>query len=169
MVPTKLLYEMLMYIFFHCQLQTVCFPKYQSFYGVSVWLLIHVVGVECISLSSSISSEDGWVMACPNITITITCTASQIPAMTWLEQGRQIDVFLVHHYDSEETRVIHDDPYTLTLVAVDNITHNGEVGDFTSTLEVMVDDIENGTNIECAAPDNTDHIIIFRKSEFFSP
>ena len=88
--------------------------------------------------------------------------------MTWLEQGRQIDVFLVPDYDSEETRVIHDDPYTLTLVAVDNITHNGEVGDFTSTLAVMVGDIENGTNIECGALGNTDTIVIYRKSEFFN-
>ena len=122
--------------------------------------------MECLSLSYSPTSFDGQAIACPLTNVTITCTANQIPAMTWLEQGRQIDVFFVHNYDSEETRVIHDDPYTLTLVAVDNITQDGRVGDFTSTLEVMVDDIENGTNIECAAPDNTDHVVIYRKGEY---
>ena len=38
-------------------------------------------------------------------------------------------------------------PYTLTLVAVTNV--NGTIADFTSTLEAMVDDIEDGTSITC--------------------
>ena len=37
-------------------------------------------------------------------------------------------------------------PYTLTLVAV---TINGGTADFISTLETMVDDIEDGTSIAC--------------------
>ena len=86
--------------------------------------------------------------------------------MTWLEQGRQIDVFFVSSFHSEETRVVHDDPYTLTLIAVDNITTGGQIGDFTSTLEVMVDDIDNGTDITCAISQNTDHIVIYIASEF---
>ena len=128
----------------------------------------YVIGVECFSLSSSpISSEEGHVIACPHTTVTLTCTATQVPTMTWLEQGWQIDVFFVSDYHSEETRVVHDDPYTLTLIAVDNITTGGRIGDFTSTLEVMVDDINNGTDIECATLDNTDHILfIYIASEF---
>ena len=41
--------------------------------------------------------------------------------------------------------MVEEGPYTLTLVAVDNV--NGTIADFTSTLEVMVNDIEDGTTI----------------------
>ena len=138
-------------------------------HGKSSLLIIDIViGVECFSLSSSpISSEEGHIIACPHTTVTLTCTATQTPQMTWLEQGRQIDVFFVSSFHSEETRVVHDDPYTLTLIAVDNnITTDGQIGDFTSILEVMVDDIDNGTDIECAAFPNTLHLFIFIASEF---
>ena len=107
--------------------------------------------MDCFSLSSSpISSEEGHIIACPHTTVTLTCTAIQAATMTWLENNRQIHVFAVGDYHSEETRVVHDDPYTLTLIAVDNITTGGQIGDFTSTLEVMVDDIDKGTDITCA-------------------
>ena len=49
------------------------------------------------------------------------------------------------------TRVVERGPYTLTLVAVDNVS--GCFADFTSTLEVMVDDIEDGTTIACITID----------------
>ena len=99
--------------------------------------------MDCFSLSSSpISSEEGHVIACPHTTVTLTCTTTQIATMTWLENDRQIHVFGISDYENEETRVVHDDPYTLTLIAVDNITTDGRIGDFTSTLEMMVDDID---------------------------
>ena len=52
-----------------------------------------------------------------------------------------------------------DDPYTVSNT-VNNITMEGIAGDITSTVEVMVDDINNGTDITCAIPQNTDHIIV---------
>ena len=58
-----------------------------------------------------------------------------------------IHVFFVSDYENEQKRVFHDDPYTLTLIAVDNITTDDKIGDFTSRLEVMVDDIDNGTDL----------------------
>ena len=122
------------------------------------------LGVECFSLSSSpISSEEGHVIPCPHTTVTLTCTATQVATMTWLENDRQIHVFGINDYHSEETRVVHDDPYTVTLIAVDNITTGGQIGDFTSTLEVMVDDIDNGTDIECAIFQNTSFIHLYSK------
>ena len=120
-------------------------------------------GVEGFSLSSSPpSSEEGHITACPNTTVTLTCTATQIGSMTWFEQDRQIDVFSVSDYESEQTRVVHDGPYTLTLVAVDNISMGGLAGDFVSTLEVTVDDIDNGTDITCATFRNTSQLLIYK-------
>ena len=59
------------------------------------------------------------------------------------------------------TRVVEEGPYTLTLVAVDNI--NGNYADFTSTVEVMVDDIENNTNITCQIFTEYQFIIISKR------
>ena len=123
---------------------------------------INVTGVECFSLTSSpISSDDGHnnIIVCPSTTITLTCTANQVGSMAWRYQGL-IHTFLPHHIDDEWTRVVHDDPYTLTLIAVDGITQDGIASDFTSTLEVLVDDIDNGTDITCEVFQNNDHIII---------
>ena len=49
-------------------------------------------------------------------------------------------------------------PYTLTLVAVTNV--NGTIADFTSSLEAMVDDIEDGTSIACDILTVENHLII---------
>ena len=48
--------------------------------------------------------------------------------------------------------------YTLTLVAVTNV--NGTIADFTSSLEAMVDDIEDGTSIACDILTVENHLII---------
>ena len=63
-------------------------------------------------------------------------------------------------------QTLHDDPYTVSIT-VNNITMNGIAGDITTTVEVMVDDINNGTDITCAIPQNTDHnnIVIYIASE----
>ena len=105
------------------------------------------LGVECFSLSSSpISSEEGHVIACPHTTVTLTCTATHVATMTWFEHNREIRVFLVSDYEEGQSRVFQDDPYTVSIT-VNNITMEGIAGDITSTVEVMVDDINNGTPI----------------------
>ena len=104
-------------------------------------------GVNCLSLSSFPSSEDGHVKVCNGTTVTLTCTASQIEVLAWLQDQDDIHPFFPDDYETEGNRVVVRSPYTLTLVAVTNV--NGTTADFTSTLETMVDDIEDGTNIAC--------------------
>ena len=48
-------------------------------------------------------------------------------------------------------------------MAVDNVS--GTIADFTSTLEVMVDDIEDGTSIACDTYTNEDHLTISKKGK----
>ena len=43
-------------------------------------------GVHCLSLFSSPSSEDGQVTVCPGTTVTLTCTASQVEILTWIQE-----------------------------------------------------------------------------------
>ena len=124
---------------------------------------LHVT-VHCLSLSSSPSSEDGQVTVCPGTTVTLTCTASQVELLTWIQEPDQLlRTFYARDYESEVTRVVEEGPYTLTLVAVDNVS--GTIADFTSTLEVMVDDIENGTTIACDTYTNEDHLTISKKGK----
>ena len=63
------------------------------------------------------------------------------------------------------TRVAEEGPYTLTLVAVDNVS--GTIADLTSTLEVMVDDIEDGTSIACDVFNDEDQLTISKTSKKF--
>ena len=127
-------------------------------------------GVDGFSLSSSPSSEDGQVTVCPGTTVTLTCTASEVPLLTWREEpDEELRTFFADDYESEVTRVVEEGPYTLTLVAVDNV--NGSFADFTSTLEVMVDDIEDGTSIACDVTIDEDHLTISKSNQIllYSP
>ena len=121
-------------------------------------------GVEGFLLSSSPpSSEEGHITVCPHTTVTLICTATQVGSLLWKDQGL-IHTFIPGDIESEQTRVVHDGPYTLTLTAVENIM--GALADLTSTLEVMVDDIDNGTDLTCAVFQNQDHLLIYIASGF---
>ena len=115
--------------------------------------------VDGFSLSSSPSSEDGHVRVCPGTTVTLTCTASQVHFLTWTQEPNQeLHIFFADDYETLENRVVVEGPYTLTLEAVTNVS--GTTADFTSTLETMVDDIEDGTSIACDVLTVEDHLII---------
>ena len=83
--------------------------------------------------------------------------------MTWRNEKERIHAFQPDHIESNQTSVVQDGPYTLTLVAVDNVM--GALADFNSTLEVKVNDIDNGTNVTCAVFQNEDHALIFTASK----
>ena len=87
-------------------------------------------GVSGFSLSPSPSSEDGQVTVCPDTTVTLTCTASQVEILTWIQEpDQQLRSFVPADVESEVTRVVEEGPYTLTLVAVDSVS--GTIADFT--------------------------------------
>ena len=55
-------------------------------------------------------------------------------------------------------------PLTLTLVDVSHRTQSsGGLADFTSTLEVMGDDIDNGTNIICKGTTDEEYVVIYKR------
>ena len=115
-----------------------------------------------LTLSSSPSSEDGHISVCPATTVTLTCTASAQAFLTW-RQVTEIYTFFADDYETEETRTVQRGPYTLTLVAVDNVM--GSIADFTSTLEVMENDISNETIITCQLFTDEDHLTIIKISK----
>jgi hypothetical protein len=81
--------------------------------------------------------------------------------MTWRDQNDAIGGFSA---SDPESMVIEEGPYTLTLVSVDN-DDGDSVADLTSTLEVMVDDIANRTNISCDIGRIQKHLVIYKISE----
>ena len=80
--------------------------------------------------------------------------------MGWRDQNKLIGSFSA---SDNESSVKDKDPYTLTLVSMEK--YDGEfLANFTSTLEVMVDDITNGTNISCAVFMDQKHLVIYKIS-----
>ena len=120
-------------------------------------------GVNSFSLTSSPSSEDGHVRVCPWTTVTLTCTASNIGSLAWGDQNGLIHGFLPHNTELE----IEHAPYTLTLVAVENADEIDSLANLTSTLEVTVDNINNGTNISCIIFRKQAHLVIYIASKTF--
>ena len=119
--------------------------------------------MDCFSLSSSpISSEEGHIIACPHTTVTLTCTATQVGSIRWRDQNGEIDIF----FSNEELSVVQRGPYTLSLIAVNNVSMDGIADDMTSTLEVMVDDIVNGTSIACEVFHDDGKFFIYIASEY---
>ena len=116
-------------------------------------------GVHSLSLSSSPSSEDGHVRVCPGTNVTVTCTASQVTSQGWRDKNGLIRGF---SSTDDVPTVVHHAPYTLTLVAIDDNDDGDNLADFISTLEVMVDDIANGTTISCTIFQNQQHLIIYK-------
>ena len=102
-------------------------------------------------------SEDGHITVCPHTSVTLTCTATQVVSITWRDQNRLIHSFVVHDDLTEETRQVY--PYSLTVTVANR---NGSRADLASTLEVMVDDINNGTNITCEIFQRHSHLVIYK-------
>ena len=108
-------------------------------------------------------SEGNHITVCPHTSVILNCTATQVATLKWHDQNGQIAFFAPTDIDTEGLRVREVGPYTLTLVAVDNPVDF--VADFTSTFEVMVDDIDSGTNITCQIFGNQKHMLIYKEGK----
>ena len=90
---------------------------------------------------------------CPNSIAVLTCTASQVTSLAWFAQDKKIGTIS----DSSNVR-IENSPYTITFT--------GNHANFTSVMEVMVDDIPNGTCIKCKTFGNQEEVFIYQKGRF---
>ena len=93
---------------------------------------------------------------CPNTTAVFICTALRTIGLEWTAQGKRIGNFVPF---DPINRTIHEGPYTLTLISVTSYSE-GYLADFVSSLQVQVDDIQNGTNITC---EMQEHILIYKE------
>ena len=117
-----------------------------------------------IVLSSSVESEDGHVTVCPDTTITFTCSDTGVTGMIWFALP------LLNEDNSPSLgsatmigipRVV-DDVFTVTLVARELMMDDFH-GNYTSTLDVVVNDvIHNETNVTCKTS-NIASLLIFKQ------
>ena len=116
-----------------------------------------------IVLSSSVESEDGHVTVCPDTTITFTCSVTGAPGMIWfalplLNEDTSPGLGLGSWIGDP---LVVDDVFTVTLVARELMMDDFR-GNYTSTLDVVVNDvIHNGTNITCKSS-NVASLLIFK-------
>ena len=94
---------------------------------------------------------------CPNTTAVFICTAMQTVGLEWTAQGIMIGKFVPL---DPINRTIREGPYTLTLISV---TSRDRFADFVSSLQVPVNDIENGTNITCQASAKQRQSLIYKE------
>ena len=115
-----------------------------------------------IILSSSVKPENGHVTVCPDTTITFTCSDTLVFGMRWFALP------LLNEDDSPGLGPLTDigdpipvgDVFTITLEAREPMM-NGSHGNYTSTLDVVVNDrIQNGINVTCFTPNVASLLIV---------
>ena len=119
--------------------------------------------VEAATLSSTLPYEGNSITKCPSSNVILTCMVTQRPTLRWeAVPGLSEQTFIPDFIDTDSDRVV-EGPFTLTLVDVSHRTQSsGGVADLTSTLEVMVDDIDDGTNITCKGTTDEDYVVIHK-------
>ena len=120
--------------------------------------------VEAAALSSTLPYEGNSITACSSSNVILTCMVTQRPFLRWeAVPGLSEQVFIPDFIDTDSDTLV-EGPFTLTLVDVSHRTQpSGGVADLTSTLEVMVDDIDDGTNITCKGTTDEDYVIIHKR------
>ena len=104
-------------------------------------------GSKALTLTSIPVSEGENISACSGTTVIVTCSATQVGGLRWTHlPGSRIFALI----DNGTTAVIA--PYTVSLVNAK--ARNKNSADLVSVLEVMINDLRNGT-ITCQALPNT--------------
>ena len=103
------------------------------------------------------------ITACPDTNITLTCTTTQVTALIWSAEPGLSGLIQFVPDDIDGISRLTEGAFTLTLVEVAN--RMGNRADLTSTLDVMVDGIEDGTNVTCKIFTNQKFLLVFKDSK----
>ena len=118
-----------------------------------------IAGVQSLTLLSSPTSEENIIHSCPHTNVVITCTATQVATLHWYAVPGLRDLGYAFTPSTMASIYLEAGGFTITIVKVNNVTDGR--ADFTSTLEVMSDDlIDNKTTVTCRADGNQKQLVI---------
>ena len=133
-------------------------------YNIIMHMSLHFSGVQGLTLSSTVAPDGRHITACPHTNITLTCTATQVTALRWIAvPGIPDNSIQFVPDDIDGVSRVTQGAFTLTLVEVAN--RMGNRADLTSTMDVMVDVIQNGTNVSCHIFMNENSVLISKESK----
>ena len=136
----------------------VCVVCYLNKYG----LQYSESDVEAVTLSSTLPYEGNSITACPSSNMILTCMVTQRPTLRWEAVPGLSEQFFVPEDIDRDIGTLVEGPFTLTLVDVSHRTQpSGGVADLTSTLEVMVDDID-----ACKGTTEEDYVVIHKRGNY---
>ena len=101
---------------------------------------------------------------CPSTNVTFTCFAEQTSTMIWEIGGMPVRSFLSTDVDDIGRLFVVDNVFMVTLISISNES-NG-LADFTTTLMVTADEVENGTSITCRSFSDMQSISLVIASKF---
>ena len=132
---------------------------------ISETCLCSDLGINGIVISSSVQPKEGYLTVCPDTIITFTCSDTGVIGMQWLAPPLLTDDNSVSPVLGSSIEIgvplVVEDVFTITLVARELM--NNFRGNYTSTLDVVVNDlIQNGTNVTCSTP-NVASLLIFKQ------
>ena len=100
---------------------------------------------------------------CPSTNVTFTCFVEQTNTMRWVVGGMAVRTFTLTEVNDIGRLFVVDDVFLVTLINISSVS-NGLV-DFTTTLKVSADEVDNGTTITCRSFSDMKSISLVKASK----
>ena len=122
--------------------------------------IIFTAGVFAITLSSNPDIRGATL--CPSANVTFTCFVEQTIGMRWEVGGMPVRTYVPTDVNDIGRLFVVDNVFLVTLINISSVS-NG-LADFTSTLKVSADEVENGTAITCRSFSDMQSISLIKPS-----
>ena len=122
--------------------------------------MIFTAGVFAVTLSSSPDFRGATV--CPSTNVNFTCFVEQTSTIRWEVGGMAVRTYIPTDVNDIGRLFVVDNVLLVTLINISSVS-NG-LADFTSTLMVSADEVDNGTTITCHSFSETKSISLIKPS-----
>ena len=101
---------------------------------------------------------------CPSTNVTFTCFVEQTSTMRWVVGGMTVRTFIPTEVSDIGRLFVVDNVFLVTLINISSVS-NGQA-DFTTTLMVSADNVDNGTTITCHSYSEMKSISLVKASKY---